>query len=66
MDDPRLTPARADLAAKYLEGKVEGRALCRPARNSRSSMRIAPLRDAPSSDAIAADAGAEGRARHDL
>jgi hypothetical protein len=23
MDDPRLTPARTDLAAKYLEGKVE-------------------------------------------
>ena len=23
MDDPRLTPARPDLAAKYLEGKVE-------------------------------------------
>ena len=23
MDDPRLTPARGDLAAKYLEGKVE-------------------------------------------
>ena len=22
-DDPRLTPASADLAAKYLEGKVE-------------------------------------------
>jgi len=23
MDDPRLTPARSDLAAKYLEGKVK-------------------------------------------
>src|SRR4051812_24402627 len=23
MDDPRLTPARGDLAAKYLEGKVK-------------------------------------------
>ena len=23
MDDPRLTPARPDLAAKYLEGKVK-------------------------------------------
>ncbi len=23
MHDPRLTPARADLAAKYLEGKVK-------------------------------------------
>ena len=23
MDDPRLTPARPDLAAKYLEGKIK-------------------------------------------
>ena len=23
MDDPRLTPARGDIAAKYLEGKVK-------------------------------------------
>ena len=23
MDDPRLTPARPDLAAKYLQGKVK-------------------------------------------
>ena len=29
MDDPRLTPARPEVAAKYLEGKVEGRALRR-------------------------------------
>ena len=25
MDDPRTTPARPDLAAKYLEGKVEAK-----------------------------------------
>src|SRR5258705_751862 len=25
MDDPRLTPARGDLAAKYLEGKVKAK-----------------------------------------
>jgi hypothetical protein len=35
MDDPRLTPARPDLAAKYLEGKIEA-AL---ARNSKLPMR---------------------------
>ncbi len=48
MDDPRLTPARGDLAAKYLEGKVkatrfvEGEVfeIIEP---------LAPLREAPSS-----------------
>ena len=50
MDDPRLTPARPDLAAKYLEGKVkaarfvEGEEFC-------VTCAIAPLREAPSSDA---------------
>jgi cell wall-associated NlpC family hydrolase len=50
MDDPRLTPARPDLAAKYLEGKVtaarfvEGEAF-------EISEALAPLRNAPSSDA---------------
>jgi cell wall-associated NlpC family hydrolase len=50
MDDPRLTPARPDLAAKYLEGKltaarfVEGEAF-------EISDAIAPLREEPSSDA---------------
>src|SRR5690349_3495156 len=50
MLDPRLTPARPDLAAKHLEGKVtaarfvEGEAfeICEP---------IAPLRRAPAGDA---------------
>ena len=51
MDDPRLTPARPDLAAKYLEGKVkaarfvEGQAF-------EIVDAIAPLRRAPSSDAM--------------
>jgi cell wall-associated NlpC family hydrolase len=51
MDDPRLTPARPEVAAKYLEGKVKaarfvaGEAFC-------VSGSIAPLREAPASDAI--------------
>ncbi|MCS3453253.1 MULTISPECIES: C40 family peptidase [Bradyrhizobium] len=50
MHDPRLTPARDDLAAKYLEGKVkaarfvEGEAF-------EVFDAIAPLRQAPASDA---------------
>jgi cell wall-associated NlpC family hydrolase len=51
MDDPRLTPARPEVAAKYLEGKVKaarfvaGEAFC-------VSGSIAPLREAPASDAM--------------
>jgi cell wall-associated NlpC family hydrolase len=51
MDDPRLTPARPEVAAKYLEGKVKaarfvaGEAFC-------VSGSIAPLRGAPASDAM--------------
>jgi cell wall-associated NlpC family hydrolase len=50
MDDPRLTPARGDLAAKYLEGKVEA------ARFVEGEVfeiveALAPMREAPSSDA---------------
>jgi cell wall-associated NlpC family hydrolase len=50
MDDPRLTPARPDLAAKYLEGKVtaarfvEGQVF-------EVNQALAPLRRAPSPDA---------------
>ena len=50
MDDPRLTPARPDLAAKYLEGKVKaarfvtGEEFC-------VVDAIAPLRQAPAADA---------------
>jgi cell wall-associated NlpC family hydrolase len=51
MDDPRLTAARPDLAAKYLEGRVEakrfvtGEEFCVAAA-------IAPLREAPAADAM--------------
>jgi cell wall-associated NlpC family hydrolase len=50
MDDPRLTPARGDLAAKHLEGKVKA------ARFVEGEIfeifdPIAPLREHPSSDA---------------
>src|SRR5689334_590889 len=51
MDDPRLTPARPDLAAKYLEGKVKaaryvtGEEFC-------VCDAIAPVRDAPAADAM--------------
>ena len=51
MDDPRLTPARGDLAAKYLEGKVKaaryvaGEEFC-------VTCAIAPLREKPAADAM--------------
>jgi cell wall-associated NlpC family hydrolase len=51
MDDPRLTPARPDLAARYLEGKVkaarfvDGEEFC--VREA-----IAPLREVPATDAM--------------
>ena len=50
MDDPRLTPARGDIAAKYLEGKVEAD-LFVEGQVFEVSEAIAPLRRAPSSDA---------------
>src|SRR5256884_10018628 len=51
MDDPRLTPARPEVAAKYLEGKVtaarfvDGEKFC--VRDA-----IAPLREGPAADAM--------------
>ena len=51
MDDPRLTPARLEVAAKYLEGKVQaarfvsGEEFC-------VADAIAPLRAAPAMDAM--------------
>ena len=51
MDDPRLTPARPEVAAKYLEGKVQaarfvaGEDFC-------VAEAIAPLRGAPAMDAM--------------
>jgi cell wall-associated NlpC family hydrolase len=59
MDDPRLTPARGDIAAKYLEGKVkaarfvEGEEFC-------VIDAIAPLREAPSADAPLATQALKG------
>lgn len=50
MDDPRLTPARPDLAAKYLEGKIKAARFVE-GRVFEITDAIAPLREAPSSDA---------------
>jgi cell wall-associated NlpC family hydrolase len=50
MDDPRLTPARPDLAAKYLEGKVEAARFV-TGEEFEVTEAIAPLREAPSADA---------------
>jgi cell wall-associated NlpC family hydrolase len=50
MDDPRLTPARPELAAKYLEGKVEAARFVAGEEFEIIDV-IAPLRVGPSSDA---------------
>jgi cell wall-associated NlpC family hydrolase len=50
MDDPRLTPARPDLAAKYLEGKVKAARFV-TGEEFEIVDAIAPLRVEPSSDA---------------
>jgi cell wall-associated NlpC family hydrolase len=50
MDDPRLTPARPDLAAKYLEGKVTAARFVE-GHEFEIIEAIAPLREAPSSNA---------------
>jgi cell wall-associated NlpC family hydrolase len=50
MDDPRLTPARGDLAAKYLEGKVTADRFVE-GQTFEITDAIAPLREAPSTDA---------------
>src|ERR1700760_2386418 len=49
MDDPRLTPARPDLAAKYLEGKVKAARFV-AGETFEIADAIAPVRQAPSSD----------------
>jgi cell wall-associated NlpC family hydrolase len=51
MDDPRLTPARGDLAAKYLEGKVKAARFV-VGEEFEITDALAPLREAPSSDAM--------------
>jgi cell wall-associated NlpC family hydrolase len=50
MDDPRLTPARPDLAAKYLEGKIKAARFV-AGETFEVIDAIAPVREAPSSDA---------------
>ena len=50
MDDPRLTPARPDLAAKYLEGKVKAARFV-TGETFEIIDPLAPLRMAPSSEA---------------
>src|SRR6201747_2586136 len=50
MDDPRLTPVRPDLAAKYLEGKVKATRFV-AGEEFEIIDGIAPLRREPSSDA---------------
>jgi cell wall-associated NlpC family hydrolase len=50
MDDPRLTPARPDLAAKHLQGKVEAKRFV-AGEEFEISDALAPLLGAPSSDA---------------
>jgi hypothetical protein len=50
MDDPRLTPARPDLAAKYLEGKVDAARFV-AGEEFEIAEAIAPVREGPSSGA---------------
>ena len=50
MHDPRLTPARGDLAAKYLEGTVEAARFV-AGEEFEISEALAPLRSGPSADA---------------
>jgi hypothetical protein len=59
MDDPRLTPARPDLAAKYLEGKVEATRFT-IGEECEIVDAIAPLRRGPSSDAELATQALKG------
>ena len=51
MDDPRLTPTRGDLAAKYLEGKVKAARFV-AGEEFEIADTIAPLREAPAPDAM--------------
>ena len=51
MDDPRLTPARGDLAAKYLEGKIKAARFV-AGEEFEVTAALAPLREAPASDAM--------------
>jgi cell wall-associated NlpC family hydrolase len=51
MDDPRLTPARPEVAAKYLEGKVKAARFV-TGDELEIAAPIAPLRERPSGDAM--------------
>jgi cell wall-associated NlpC family hydrolase len=59
MDDPRLTPARPDLAAKYLEGKVKAARFV-AGEEFEVADAIAPLREGPSADAMLATQALKG------
>ena len=59
MDDPRLTPARPDVAAKYLEGKVKAKRFV-AGEEFEIADTIAPLRCAPSPDAELATQALKG------
>jgi cell wall-associated NlpC family hydrolase len=59
MDDPRLTPARPDLAAKYLEGKVKAARFV-AGEEFEIMDAIAPLRRSPSSGAELATQALKG------
>jgi cell wall-associated NlpC family hydrolase len=50
MDDPRLTPARPDLAAQHLEGKIEAARFV-AGEEFEIADALAPLRERPSTDA---------------
>jgi cell wall-associated NlpC family hydrolase len=59
MHDPRLTPARPDLAAKYLEGKVKAARFVEGEQFEIADA-LAPLRSGPSSDAELATQALKG------
>jgi cell wall-associated NlpC family hydrolase len=59
MDDPRLTPARPELAAKYLEGKVKAARFVEGEEFEIADV-IAPLREGPSGEAMLATQALKG------
>ena len=56
MDDPRLTPARPDLAAQYLEGRIAAARFV-AGEEFEISDGIAPLRSEPFSNAMLSKIG---------
>ncbi|MGY4484883.1 hypothetical protein ACVWWR_004074 [Bradyrhizobium sp. LM3.2] len=65
MHDPRLTPMRGDLAAKYLEGKVQADRFV-TGEEYEIVEAIAPVRQQPSSNAMLMTQSATRRTRHGL